>query len=44
MLHDLVACTGMVYKWNASLASVRERTLKRARDEGVADIKADLNP
>ena len=32
----------MIYKWNARLASVRERNKERA--EAVAGDKAELNP
>lgn len=33
MIHDLAANTGLVYKWNARLASMRDRALRRMERE-----------
>lgn len=40
--HDILACTGMIYTWNARMASIREKTLQRANADGQE--KEDLNP
>ena len=42
MPHDILCCTGMIYKWNARLAAVREKSKERA--EAVGREKEDLNP
>jgi len=42
MPHDILACTGMIYKWNAGLANAREKSKERA--EAMGEDKAELNP
>lgn len=42
MPHDILACTGVIYKWNARMASIREKTKERAEATGTEED--ELNP